>query len=313
MTRAALVLGLPLMVVSIMLRTEENATRVAAGACDCMSWASVYYDNKAMCGRGMELYFLSKMGFSASYAATEPITGLPHKMCFDFFKNFLEPACVNVDMIPFPEDSFTGKQWCYVSNDCAELNGGKYATNVEGFSQTAWHNLQEAPWQAWKICDPTEPSTPALSTKLVPEVVKLAEASDVSCSHIMRLAYPSVNVSWSEAMFLWEAINAEYLPERTIEEMVDAVPELTGWGTEAEEVDRRLRAIAKSEQGTVLDTPGHGDQFHVVQGRAVYEVIRVWFGNMAYLGGHFFEEYVVVCVMGCADKEPSFAVDLDTQ
>jgi hypothetical protein len=32
----------------------------------------------AGCGRAQELYFLSKFGFSAAYAATEPISGLPH-------------------------------------------------------------------------------------------------------------------------------------------------------------------------------------------------------------------------------------------
>jgi len=98
-----------------------------------------------MCGRANELYFLSKMGFSASYAATEPVTGMPHKMCYDFFKNFASTACVNIDLLPFPEDEFTGKQWCYVSNDCANLNGGGYATNIEGFSQSSWHNPVRVP------------------------------------------------------------------------------------------------------------------------------------------------------------------------
>jgi len=308
--RAVLALGCPVLAAAIALRAEENATRAASGSCDCMNWAEVYWRNNAMCGRANELYFLSKMGFSASYAATEPVTGMPHKMCYDFFKNFASTACVNIDLLPFPEDEFTGKQWCYVSNDCANLNGGGYATNIEGFSQSSWHNLQSASQQAWKICDPTEPGTPALSVRLVPEVVALGEESDVSLSRILKLAYPAVNISWGEASLLWEAINAAYAPDSTATEMVDAVPELTGWGSEA--VDRRLRAIAKSEQGTVLDAPGHGDVYHVVQGRAAYTVRRIVLGDMAYLGGHFSEEYTVSCVMGCADAEPRNALDLST-
>merc|ERR1719235_1407899 len=63
-----------------MARVDENATKTKTGSCDCMSFAEVYSSGKAWCGRANELYFLSKNGFSASYAATEPITGLPHKV-----------------------------------------------------------------------------------------------------------------------------------------------------------------------------------------------------------------------------------------
>merc|ERR1719401_1074294 len=98
--------------------TRSNATKKSkkrTGACDCMNWAGVYYDRLANCGRAKELYFLSKYGFSAAYAATEPISGLPHKVCNDFFKNFKESSCVNVDLYPFPADALSDKQWCYVS------------------------------------------------------------------------------------------------------------------------------------------------------------------------------------------------------
>ncbi|CAK0878760.1 unnamed protein product [Prorocentrum cordatum] len=289
-----------------------NATKTRSGSCDCLSFADVYYTEKAWCGRANELYFLSKNGFSASYAATEPITGLPHKVCADMFKNFNHGACLNIDLYPFPEDEKSGKQWCYVSNDCADLNGGGYATNAEGFAQSSWHNLQTASFQQWKICDPTEANTEAMMVKPVTTVVEIGKASDVPLSRLLRLSYPAVNISWGEAKFLWDAINEEYAADRTITEMVDAIPPISGWGSEIEGAHARLREIAKSEQGTILDSPGHGDNFHVVQGRAAYAVTRTPLGNMAYLGGHFSKEYDVTCLVGCAEPEARDAVDLET-
>mmetsp|Transcript_824 Transcript_824/g.2165 ORF Transcript_824/g.2165 Transcript_824/m.2165 type:complete len:319 (+) Transcript_824:93-1049(+) len=294
------------------VRAHSNATKTRSGSCDCLSFADVYYTEKAWCGRANELYFLSKNGFSASYAATEPITGLPHKVCADMFKNFNHGACLNIDLYPFPEDEKSGKQWCYVSNDCADLNGGGYATNAEGFAQSSWHNLQTASFQQWKICDPTEANTEAMMVKPVPTVVEIGKANDVPLSRLLRLSYPAVNISWGEAKFLWDAINEEYSASRTIAEMVDAIPPISGWGSEIEGAHARLREIAKSEQGTILDSPGHGDNFHVVQGRAVYEVERIANGNMAYLGGHFADEFTVSCILGCALAERLDAVDLET-
>jgi len=315
-TRAIFALSLPAVASALSVhdagRSEANTTKTRAGNCDCMSWADVYYTDKAWCGRANELYFLSKNGFSASYAATEPITGLPHKVCADFFKNFVDASCLNIDLYPFPEDEKSGKQWCYVSNDCADLNGGGYATNAEGFAQSSWHNLQTASFQQWKICDPAEANTEAMMAQPVPTVVAKGKASDVPLSRLLRLAYPAVNISWGQAKFLWDAINEEYDESRTIAEMVDAVPPVSGWGSAIEEAHARLREIAKSEQGTVLDSPGHGDNFHVVQGRAAYAVTRTPLGNMAYLGGHFAKEYDVTCLVGCADPEARDAVDLET-
>jgi len=290
---------------------KANRTK-RTGTCDCMSWAEVYYTNKAWCGRAFELYFLSKNGFSASYAATEPITGAPHKVCYDLFKNFLSPKCLNMDLYPFPVDEHSGKQWCYVSNDCPDLNGGGSATNQQGFAQMSWHNLQSGSFQSWKICDPDEANTEAMSVLPVSQVVDLGTYSDVPLSNLFRLSYPAVNISWGEAHFLWTAINDAYAPGLSVSDMVDSVPLVSGWGSNVTEVQMTLREIAKSEKGTVLDSPGHGDNFHVVQGRAAYSVTRIELGNMAYLGGHFAREYVVECLMGCAESESRDAVDLDT-
>mmetsp|Transcript_84662 Transcript_84662/g.239868 ORF Transcript_84662/g.239868 Transcript_84662/m.239868 type:complete len:317 (-) Transcript_84662:74-1024(-) len=282
------------------------------GACECQNWADVYYRSLASCGRANELYFLSKWGFSAAYAATEPITGLPHKICADFFKNFLSTSCVNVDLLGGSKPTNrSGQQWCYVSNDCDNLNGGEYASNQIGFAQGAWNNLQSASTLAWKICEPTADAM--LKHMSVQEVIDAATQSDVSLSRILRLAYPAVNITYGEAAAFLEAVNDAYSNTSTLEEMVDSIDAPAPvWGIAASNVHARLAAIVKSEQATVLDSLGHGDNFHVVQGRAVYEVKRTENGNMAYLGGHFADEFTVSCILGCALAERLDAVDLET-
>ncbi|CAK0877803.1 unnamed protein product [Prorocentrum cordatum] len=297
---------------TVILASNFVAISQASGVCDCQNWADVYYRNLASCGRANELYFLSKWGFSAAYAATEPITGLPHKVCADFFRNFLSTACVNVDLLEGskPTNS-SGLQWCYVSNDCDNLNGGEYATNQIGFAQGAWSNQQSASTLAWKICEPAADAM--LKHMSVQEVIDAATESDVSLSRILRLAYPAVNITYGQAAAFLEAVNDAYNATLTLEEMVDSVDTPAAvWGSTVASVHARLAAIVKSEQATVLDSLGHGDNFHVVQGRAVYEVKRTENGNMAYLGGHFADEFAVSCVLGCALPERLDAVDLET-
>ncbi|CAK0885372.1 unnamed protein product [Prorocentrum cordatum] len=291
-----------------------GATRTdRSGACDCMNWAEVYYNKHASCGRAKELYFLSKYGFSAAYAATEPITGLPHKVCNDFFKNFKDESCVNVDLYPFPRDNMSDKQWCYVSNDCNDLNGGEYATNQVGFAQGGWNNLASTSTLSWKICDPSVDSI--LKYKSVGELVDLGQLSDVSLSRLLRLAYPAVNITWGEAMYIMEAIDEAWAPRVTLAEVVDSLQAPTSaWGSRAVDVHSMLSDIVKSEQGTILDSPGHGDNFHVIRGREVWVVQRIALGDMAYLGGHFATEFDVNCTIGCAPVrwEAPSPVDLET-
>jgi len=309
------------------IRVDMNATRTTAetkaGVCDCMSWADVYYSGKALCGRANELYFLSKRGFSAAYAATEPISGLPHKVCYDFFKNFLTPSCVNIDLYPFDDDAKDDthvfqlgndakkdKQWCYVSNDCDDLNGGQYGTNQQGFAQGAWHNLESTNYLSWKICKPAV--DPMLKYWPLSDLMSIAEYSDVSVSRILRMAYPVVSIRGPEAEYFMDAVN-EAPADSTLEDRIAAVPSPgSTWGSRLQEVHSMLGDIVKSGQGTVLDSPGHGDNFHVIQGRAFWEVKRIALGDMAYLGGHFYREFEATCVYGCATGEKRNAVDLTT-
>jgi len=296
-------------------QAQESALRGTTGkrsACDCMNWAGVYYDMLAGCGRAQELYFLSKFGFSAAYAATEPISGLPHKVCNDFLKNLKDASCINVDLLPFPADDNTDKQWCYVSNDCLSLNGGTAATNKLGFAIGGWHNLQSTSNLSWKICDQSTDSI--LKYKTMDELTAIGSESDISMAMLLRLSYPAVTITWGEAKIFMETLNEQYDSNLALTDNVNAIAiPPTTWGLRLTEVDTTLRGIVTSEQGTILDSPGHRDEFHVVVGREVWEVKRIDEGNMAYLAGKFYLEFDVACVLGCAPAAREAPLDLLTQ
>jgi len=301
----------------------HEATR-KRGACDCLNWAGVYYDHLAMCGRGKELHFLSKYGFTAAYAATEPIAGLPHKVCNDFFKNLKNNSCVNVDLLALSDetdgvvamgdDNMTDKQWCYVSNDCpvASLNGGDYATNMMGFQLGGWNNLASTSNLSWKICDPVADASYMLKYKTVQELIDIGTESDVGLSRLIRLAYPVVAITWAEVKFMMEAINDGWTPSSDLATVVDGLAAPPATFTRAAEVHTTISDIIKSGQATILDSPGHGDNFHVIKGREAWSVVRNGLGNMIYLSGHFSMEFDVTCLMGCATARLE-ALDLETQ
>jgi hypothetical protein len=314
----------------------QEAGRSAAGArrtgsCDCLEFAAVYYDNLASCGRAHELYFATKYGASAAYHPTEPIAGLPHQICANFFKNFKNNSCVNVDLFPFPSDNndnLSGQQWCYVANDCLNLNGGTFATNHLGFAIGGWHNQISTSNLSVKMCDSN--TDDILKDMTIEQLDAIGSESDVSMAYLLRLAYPAVQVDWGEARLLMEAINQQIESATnsglTIT-LTDAVAGVTapnsadppaGWGgTRLLEVDGTIRSIVTSEQGTILDGLGHmyRDEFHVIVGRAVYEVARIDppYDNMAYLAGKFYSEFEVRCVLGCSPSTREAPLDLLTQ
>jgi len=304
---------------------QAQAAARKRGSCDCLQWAGVYYDQLAYCGRGKELHFLSKYGFSAAYAATEPISGLPHKVCNDYFKNLKNNSCVNVDLLAsstaddnlhpannFPTDPLTTSQWCYVPNDCDTLNGGDYATNMMGFQLGGWNNLESRNNLSWKICDPVADASVMMKFKTVAELNAIAEESDISISRTLRLAYPVVQITWAEAMYMMEGINAAWNGVLTLTDLVDGLTAPPASPSRLMEVHTALGDIVKSEQGYILDTPGHGDNFHVIKGREVYSVTRIPLGDMAYLGGHFYMEFELTCLMGCVTSRVE-ALDLESQ
>jgi len=297
-------------------QVQKAGTKKAS--CDCLEFAAVFYDNLASCGRASELYFLSKYGYPQAYAPTEPIAGQPHKVCADFFKNFKNSSCVNRDLHSFPLESsdIAGSQsWCYVSNDCLNLNGGTFATNPLGFAIGGWHNQISTSNLSWKICDDGADSV--LRSKTVQELIDIGEESDVGMPTLLRLSFPAVSMTWGEAQDFMEALNDQNHwddQQSAGDNFYRIANPHTTWGTRLPWIYATLGEILDSEKGWILDSPGHRDEFHVIRGREVWAVVRSEEGNMAYMAGKYYLEFNMECVLGCSPANAREApLDLLTQ
>jgi len=297
-------------------RSTAGAKR---GACDCLQFDAVYYDNLASCGRASELYFHTKHGASEAYAPTEPIAGLPHQICANFFKNLKNNSCVNRDLYSLPletSDVKSNQSWCYVSNDCKpqDLNGGTYATNQLGFAIGGWHNQVGTSNLSWKICDPDGDNV--LRNKNMDELIAIGVESDVGMALLLRYAYAAVSITWGEAQEFLEILNDpthwndNESPGQNFNRI--AAPTVV-YGDRLPWIYTTLSYIVDSEKGWILDSPGHRDEFHVILGRQVWRVTRSEEGNMAYIAGKFYLEFIVECVMGCSPSTREADLDLLTQ
>ncbi|CAK0833810.1 unnamed protein product [Prorocentrum cordatum] len=212
-------------------------------------------------------------------------------------------------------DASAGQSWCYVSNECLSLNGGTFATNQLGFALGGWNNLQSTSNLSWKVCDSSGADS-ILKDKTMDELIEIGRESDVSMAMLLRYAYPAVSITYGEARDFLETLSdaGHWNPALSLADNVNAIasPPST-WGTRLPFVYTTLSSIVTSEQGTILDSPGHRDEFHVVIGREVWEVKRSDEGNMAYLAGKFYLEFDVACVLGCAPAAREAPLDLLTQ
>merc|ERR1719226_281149 len=109
-----------------------------------------------------------------------------------------------------------------------------------------------------------------------------------------------------------EAINEAIAGGSSLDDAVNALDVPPTALTRAAEVHTQITDIIKSGQPTILDTPGHGDNFYIIAGREGWCVTRNVLGNMIYLSGHFSLEFDVNCMMGCATTRLE-ALDLETQ
>merc|ERR1719145_570187 len=181
-----------------------------------------------------------------------------------------------------------------------------------GFQLGGWNNLASTSNLSWKICDPVADQAYMLKYKTVQELIDIGTENDVGLSRLIRLAYPAVAITWAEVKFKMEAINGAWTPGADLATVVAALPVPPATFTRAAEVHTTISDIITSGQATILDTPGHGDNFHVIKGREAWSVTRNELGNMIYLSGHFSMEFDVTCLMGCATTRLE-ALDLETQ
>merc|ERR1719323_204716 len=130
-----------------------------------MSWKHVYENNMTKCGSSLELRFSPAAQLQKS------------KYCGQFYEKLDEKSCVN---------SQTGSegvgQWCYVSAECADLNGGRAVGKNKEIS--------------YKMCKPN--TDDKLGDHPMEELAFLAQKNDMDLGLAVRMAYPQkMNMTWN--------------------------------------------------------------------------------------------------------------------
>eukprot|EP00747_Dinoflagellata_sp_TGD_P064022 gnl/TRDRNA2_/TRDRNA2_153708_c0_seq1.p1 gnl/TRDRNA2_/TRDRNA2_153708_c0~~gnl/TRDRNA2_/TRDRNA2_153708_c0_seq1.p1 ORF type:complete len:592 (-),score=156.87 gnl/TRDRNA2_/TRDRNA2_153708_c0_seq1:67-1842(-) len=104
-------------------------------SCQCIPWKEVYSDRGIECGQGLEMAVLTgkKADISKPLSVkdkdsalegmdTELLTQRAEEFCGQFYQRLNASTCINQQFRATMETD-TGS-WCYVSDKCADLNGG---------------------------------------------------------------------------------------------------------------------------------------------------------------------------------------------
>lgn len=192
--------------------------RWAAGAedaaCECLNWKRLYDAGDVVCGEGLELYEMTKPRLTLSLAeAAFSWKGLGYlaywEYCSTFFRRMDNNFCVNAAMTEYATTDLPGQTWCYVSDECAALNGGQKVPDKQSFSflfhALQWlpnrvafplmhlvgsylHSPQPLPRRvSWKVCS----KGPDRRLRDMPplEVLDLARSMDSVIGFVSKIAY----------------------------------------------------------------------------------------------------------------------------
>lgn len=106
----------------------------AKDTCECLNWAPLYMTKtnpsdayaRALCGEGLEWMPGRQPPTDLSQIWSAPYwMGFSyHEFCASFYMRMNNNYCVNTGMVEYGTQGFEGETWCYVSNECTELNGG---------------------------------------------------------------------------------------------------------------------------------------------------------------------------------------------
>mmetsp|Transcript_13060 Transcript_13060/g.24024 ORF Transcript_13060/g.24024 Transcript_13060/m.24024 type:complete len:298 (-) Transcript_13060:30-923(-) len=213
-----------------------------AAPCDCLNWKEVYARQRVLCGEGFELLDIANKDLQyvdlwwMKHYSLDPAY---NHSCTRFFEQMNNNYCVNVvrDSRQWPK--WSGVQWCYVSSECQNLNGGRYVTNKENYGDVAEDIFERLATHlpaeiffliarvvaaftepqplhrdvAMKNCQSGEDS---LLKELSPAaLLELAEAFDMAPTHLLKMAYKSVPAwegTWPDIAPALAAGNSSAMP-----------------------------------------------------------------------------------------------------
>lgn len=253
--------------------------------CTCMNWKQAYESDGADCGEANE--YIVTHGYNGTKKMVPRVVAhmmFGHDYCDRFFTRQDHNYCMKsgVDLAYRSQiqhfekynaslGSFGGKEWCWISPGCVDMNGG---TDVSSL--------------AWKVCKDSDKHLGDLKPE---QLAQMALKQDVNLELLIRSAY----TVWKEGE-LWSDVSAMYGLNATGHKLERNSPLLNM--NKAKPSMSRIQQLIKSKATAIFDTKvGGHPPFFVVSGK------KVW-----WLHGHEPKDIVesrpstykrLTCVAGC--------------
>mmetsp|Transcript_57673 Transcript_57673/g.168879 ORF Transcript_57673/g.168879 Transcript_57673/m.168879 type:complete len:315 (+) Transcript_57673:42-986(+) len=182
------------LVPAILLKSSEISDgNTSDSHCDCLNWKEVYGSKRVFCGEFLELgdfthgkEDLNLLGISHQWRIRkEGMKG----HCTEFLEKLNSSRCFPIQG---NEQLKEGKSWCYVSNKCEDLRGGReIADKVFGGAITLKRDV------AARVCEKTQPQLDRIAPE---ELFELAKHSNMSFVDGVLALY-----EWGEWLKPWTA------------------------------------------------------------------------------------------------------------
>lgn len=256
-----------------------------------MNWKENYASKRVGCGDALELHGAADGTGRKLIQQWFAYMVLGKDYCTDFFERIDDNFCMNAgssalfsDQVEYLENStFTvgtlrGNQWCYVSKECADLNGGEKMTDAK---------------VNWKICKEGEDKL--LLQAPPPLLAQFAKQVDVNMAQLVKFAYPDwVGDKWQDIqglLGLGGEAPASPLPPSSEDAGQGPTPPLLKLGAR-EKIDQ----LTKAGHAFVFNSKDDGrPPYTVAYGRQAWLV----HGSLGFNQSHPGSWKELECVSGC--------------
>lgn len=228
------------------------------GDCDCLRWNEFYNTSGVECGEGMELAFVKGM-------VGKPEWG--EQFCTNFYEMLPSKACYNT----IPGQNEKMEQWCWVSNKCKNLNGGR---EIEKNGEVMGK---------WKMC---KHSDKLIGKKKPNELRDVAKMQGLDLAVLAKMAYRvNPDVKWNQVRGYWGNVEGVQRPSLIAQAVV--------------------QSVIQSDIPTIFDSEDGLPPFAIVHGDVLYQVLYSDYAIHSFLTGKKREEMDqglfsnLMCFKGC--------------
>eukprot|EP00416_Gambierdiscus_australes_P037356 CAMPEP_0171101216 /NCGR_PEP_ID=MMETSP0766_2-20121228/54287_1 /TAXON_ID=439317 /ORGANISM="Gambierdiscus australes, Strain CAWD 149" /LENGTH=285 /DNA_ID=CAMNT_0011561201 /DNA_START=43 /DNA_END=897 /DNA_ORIENTATION=+ len=230
-------------------------------SCECLNWRQVYSSQMAVCGEAVELFAtMGRMAMMPSEIEELYEWNRVVPVCDDFYKQLDTNLCANIGHYPPTETQWFAGTWCYVSNECQDISGGRRLADnprpwMEKVKDALGLQASRKPGNvSWKICTPSTEMVKQdqqLRDLSLEEVFTLSERLELDLGITAKYSLANSWVFWGDVEMYWRTGSFQALPDV-------------------------IRRAMKQNTSIIVDvTPGGQGDLKVIRGKEVHSLDRI--------------------------------------